>query len=95
MLGWPGILYIVHMKMSEALIKKLSQPFPPSTMIEMKFKGNDLAVKTDEAGNAILMFIGKRNTRGDIKGERYARTLKYDRSGQRIKDHWELKGKAS
>jgi len=32
---------------------------------------------------------------GSIKGERYARTLKKDSQGNLIKDHWELKGKAS
>jgi hypothetical protein len=35
------------------------------------------------------------NEQGKIKGERYARTLKYDREGNLIKDHWELKGKAT
>jgi hypothetical protein len=83
------------MKLSEALVKKLSMAYPPSTMIEMTFKGNDMSIKTDEQGNAVLLFIGRRNSTGNIKGERYARTLKYDRNGQRIKDHWELKGKAS
>ena len=83
------------MPLSETLIKKLSQSFPPSTMVEMTFKGNDLSIRTDEQGNAVLLFIGKRSETGTIKGERYARTLKYDRNGDRIKDHWELKGKAS
>lgn len=82
------------MKLSDPLIKKLNQKQLPCTMIEMVYKGNDLSVKTDENGNAILLFIGKRNADGNIKGERYARTLKYDRNGQLIKDHWELKGRA-
>jgi hypothetical protein len=83
------------MKLSDALVKKLSEPQPPSTIVDMTFKGNDLSFKTDEHGNAILLFIGKRNANGNIKGERYARTLKYDREGHVIKDHWELKGPAS
>ena len=83
------------MKLSDALIKKLSQSYPPSAMMNMVFKGNDLSFKTDEKGHAVLLLIGKRNAAGEIKGERYARTLKYDRSGQLIKDHWELKGKAT
>jgi hypothetical protein len=83
------------MKLSDPLIKKLSQKHQPSTMIEMVYKGNDLSFKTDENGNAILLFIGKRNADGNVKGDRYARTLKYDRSGQLIKDHWELKGRAT
>ena len=77
------------------LIKKLSKKYEPSTMVNITYKGNDVAFKTDEQGNAVLCFIGKMNEQGNIKGERYARTLKYDREGSLIKDHWELKGKAT
>ncbi|KAA2238835.1 hypothetical protein F0L74_21715 [Chitinophaga agrisoli] len=83
------------MKLREHLIKKLGQSYPPSTMVDMEYKGNDLSFKTDGNGHAILLFIGKRGPDGNIKGERYARTLKYDREGQLIKDHWELKGTAT
>jgi hypothetical protein len=64
-------------------------------MVEMKYKGYDLSFKTDEDGNPILLFIGKKTEHGSIKGERYARTLKKDREGKIFKDHWELKGKAT
>ncbi len=64
-------------------------------MIEMKCKGYDLSFKTEEGGNAVLLFIGKKTKQGAIKGERYARTLKKDREGKIFKDHWELKGKAT
>ena len=37
----------------------------------------------------------ERVQQGVIKGDRYARTLKYDRDGKLIKDHWERKGKAT
>ncbi len=83
------------MKLNETLIRKLGQPYLPSAMVESTFRGLDLSIKTNELGNAVLLFIGKRNANGAIKGERYARTLKYDRSGKVIKDHWELKGKAT
>ena len=83
------------MALSEDLQKKLSKKFEISSMLEMKYKGYDLSFKTDEEGNAILLFIGKRTDQGTIKGERYARTLKKDREGKVFKDHWELKGKAT
>ena len=83
------------MKLSEDLIKKLSKKYEPSTMVYMKFRGNDIAFKTDEEGNAIQMFFGKAKEDGTIKGERYARTLKRNKEGQIFKDHWEMKGKAS
>lgn len=83
------------MKLSEALIKKLGLPYPPSTPVETTFRGNDLSIKTDENGHAVLLFIGRRGADGTVKGDRYARTLKYDRGGRLIKDHWERKGKAT
>lgn len=83
------------MKLSDALQKKLQKLYEPSSLIQLKFRGNDVAFKTDEKGNAILLFIGKANEEGKIKGYRYARTLKHDAKGNVIKDHWELKGKAS
>jgi hypothetical protein len=42
-----------------------------------------------------FFIIGKQNGDGKVKGERYARVLKKDKDGKMIKDHWELKGKAS
>lgn len=83
------------MKLNDDLIKKLSKQYAPSAMVDMEFRGNDLSFKTDDQGNPILLFIGKRAKDGNVRGERYARTLKYDREGICIKDHWELKGKAT
>lgn len=83
------------MALSGDLQKRLSKKFEISSMIEMKYKGYDLSFKTDEEGNPVLLFIGKKTENGTIKGERYARTLKKDREGKIFKDHWELKGKAT
>ena len=83
------------MKLSHPLQLKLSKPLEPSSLVPMKYKGNDLAVKTDGEGNAVFVFIGKKQPDGKIKGQRYARTLKKDENGKIIKDHWEQKGNAS
>jgi hypothetical protein len=83
------------MKLSQHLQLKLSKRYEPSSMISMKYKGNDLSFKTDKEGNPILLFIGKADSAGKIKGERYTRTLKADQNGVIIKDHWDLKGKAN
>ena len=45
---------------------------------QMKFRGNDITFKTDEKGNPVLLFIGKANAEGKIKGNRYTRVLKFD-----------------
>lgn len=83
------------MALGEDLEKKLRQKFEPSTMINLRYRSFDLAVRTDENGNAIQLFMGRANEQGVIKGDRYARTLKYDCEGRLIKDHWERKGKAT
>lgn len=83
------------MKIGPELKKKLSKKYEPSSMLEMEFKGNDLSVKTDSEGNPVMVFIGKRGESGMIRGERFSRTLKRDENGTIIKDHWDLKGKAS
>ena len=83
------------MTLSEGLQKLLAKKYEPSALTHITYKSNDIAVKADKEGNAVLMFIGKRTEQGSIKGKRYARTLKYDAEGKVLKDHWELKGKAS
>lgn len=94
MLSLSGIKALL-MKLSEPLIKLLSKKYEPSVMVSSTFKGNDIAFRTDEEGNPVLLFFGKLTDKGTIKGERYARTLKKDRTGVIIKDHWELKGPAT
>ena len=81
------------MKLNESLVLKLSKRYQPSTMVEMKFRGKDVSFKTDEEGNPIVLFIGKAQPDGKIKGERYTRRLVRDAQGFLIKDHWDLKGK--
>ena len=83
------------MKLNEGLLKILSKAHEKSTLINTVYKGNDVSFKTDADGNPVLLFVGKRQADGTIKGERFARTLKRDREGIIIKDHWELKGKAT
>lgn len=81
------------MKLSEGLLAKLGKKYEPLSMIDMKYKGKDLSLKTDVEGNPVVLFIGKIHKNGKIKGERFTRTLIRDSSGGLIKDHWDLKGK--
>jgi len=85
----------MSMPLSDDLVKKMQKKYEPSSMVQMRFRGNDVAFKTDEDGNPIQLFVGRTGEDGNIKGDRYARTLKYDREGKLIKDHWERKGKAT
>ena len=83
------------MKIGDSLLKKLNRKYEPSTVVTLKFREYDMAVKTDEEGNPIVLFIGKADDRGLIKGDRYARRLLKDANGIVIKDHWDYKGKTS
>lgn len=83
------------MKLSDDLIKRLSKKYEPSALVRQRFRGNDIAFKTDTEGNAVQLFVGKAGEDGTIKGDRYARTLKRDKDGRIIKDHWERKGKTT
>jgi hypothetical protein len=83
------------MSLSDDLIKKLKRKFEPSVTTQFRYRTNDIVVQSDDEGNAIRVFIGKADEDGTIKGDRYSRTLKKDREGKIIKDHWERKGRAS
>ena len=84
----------MEMKINELLLQKLRKTWEPSSRVDMKFRGKDIMLKTDEDGNAMVLFIGKALPDGRIKGERFTRVLKKDRDGTIVKDHWDLKGKA-
>ena len=88
-LRWNG------MALSAQLIKKLDQRYEVSSRIDLRYKGLDLSIKTNAEGFPVLLFIGQRNNEGVVKGDRYVRTLIFGDDGRKIKDHWELKGKAS
>lgn len=81
------------MAIGAILEKKLSKIFEPSSNIDLSFKGNDLTILTNEQGEAVTLFIGKRKNNGNISGERYARRLVKDENGKIIKSHWDNKGK--
>lgn len=83
------------MSLNGDLIKKLKKEFAASATTLFRYRSNDVAVQSDEEGNAVRLFIGKANEEGIVKGYRYSRTLKKDKEGNIIKDHWERKGKAS
>lgn len=75
------------MKIGAELLKILSKNYAPGEWINQRFGRYDLAYKTDEQGRPILLFIGKMDGSGHIKGERFVRIL------QAGKDHWDNKGK--
>ena len=81
------------MKLGNELLKKLSRKYEPSAMVTLAFRHYDLAVKTNEESDPILVFMGKLREDGSIKGDRFARRLLKDKDEKLIKDHWDYKGK--
>jgi hypothetical protein len=77
------------MKLGAEILKVLDKPYEPDKFVHQRFGRYDLAFKTDALGRPILLFMGKADADGKIKGERYVRNL------QNGKDHWDNKGKAS
>jgi hypothetical protein len=81
-----------HMKLGEELLKRINKKFEPSVMVKLRFRSYDIVLKTDESGNAIQAFIGKEKDNGNIKGDRFTRTLIFDADGKMVKNHWDRKG---
>lgn len=84
------------MALNPDLEKKLAKKYAASARLEDDFRGKDITFITNEKGDPITLFIGKRNPDGSILGERYVRRLQYAPDNQTVlKSHWELKGKVS
>jgi len=77
------------------LQKLLDKIREPDQAYEIRFKGNDLLIITNEKGQAVRLFIGKKKPEGRISGDRYSRTIIKTPSGEIIKDYWQRKGKAT
>lgn len=81
------------MKLGERLLKHLNKKYEPLQLVAFRFGRYDVATKTDEEGNPVLVFIGKADERGIIKGDQFTRRLLKDATGAVVKDHWDHKGK--
>ena len=82
------------MPLHPELDKKLSKLYEPSTTIDDVFKGYDITFRTNEHGEPVLLFFGKRRPDGLIVGERFTRTIKRQPDSQEVKSsHWDNQGK--
>lgn len=81
------------MKVGAELLSVLAKTYAPGELIRQRFGRYDLAFKTDEQGLPILLFMGKADADGNIKGKRFARRIQTGKDGKIIKDHWDNKGK--
>lgn len=82
------------MNLGDDILKILNKRYPPNSLVETNYKDLDLAFKTDDIGTPILLFLGKKDEHGDIRGERYARRRKKSKVGNALKNHWDHQGRA-
>ncbi|QIX61598.1 hypothetical protein FY528_06745 [Hymenobacter lutimineralis] len=82
------------MPLHRLLDQKLSKLYEPSSRIDDVFKGYDITFITNEHGEPVTLFFGKRRPDGAIAGERYTRTIKREPGSLVVKSsHWDLRGK--
>ncbi|MFT2011065.1 hypothetical protein ACMA1I_20515 [Pontibacter sp. 13R65] len=84
------------MALNEKLVTKLNKKYAPDARIDDSYNGKDLTFLTNELGEPVTLFIGKRKEDGAITGERYTRKIVRKPGSQEIlKSHWDLKGKVT
>jgi hypothetical protein len=84
------------MPLSPKLEKLLSKTYAPQERHNTEFLEKDISFITNEQGEPVTLYIGKRREDGDIAGERYARKIvRKPNSNEILKSHWDLKGKVS
>jgi hypothetical protein len=82
------------MPLHRLLDQKLSKIYEPSARIDDVFKGYDITFLTNEHGEPVTLFFGKRRPDGQIAGERYTRTIKRQPGSLQVaSSHWDLRGK--
>lgn len=83
------------MELEEPVLKILRKKYEPVSFIETHCSKYDLAFKTDREGDAIVCFLGHKDDKGQIRGERFTRRLRQMSDGTIVKEFWEHKGKAN
>ena len=83
------------MDLGEQILKILNKRYDPSSFIETRYQRYDLSFKTDRDGLPVVAFLGRKDEKGKICGERFARRLRQLLNGTIIKQHWEYKGEIS
>ena len=81
-------------RIGDKLLQKLDKRYEPNATLHGEFRGNDFTIVTDGNGDPKYFFIGERLPNGNIKGDRFSRTLVFDNSGEISKNHWDYKGRS-
>jgi len=84
------------MPLNSKLEHKLQKIYKPGSTIDDTYHGKDITFVTNELGEPVTLFLGKRREDGAIAGERYVRKIvRKPNSTEILKSHWDLKGKVT
>ncbi|ARS35061.1 hypothetical protein CA264_06170 [Pontibacter actiniarum] len=84
------------MPLSPKLQQILDKTYEPAQRFDKQYSGKDITYMTNEYGEPVTLFIGRRRDDGSIAGERYVRRIvRKPGSHDILKSHWENKGKVS
>ncbi|MFD2512445.1 hypothetical protein ACFSRY_01090 [Pontibacter locisalis] len=84
------------MPLSPKIEKLLNKVCAPQERYDTKLLGKDISYITNELGEPVTLYIGKRREDGDIAGERYVRKIvRKPESNEILRSHWDLKGKVT
>lgn len=81
--------------MSAELVNKLNKKYAPGARIDDVFRGKEITFLTNNLGEPITLYIGKRNAQGQISGECFFRRIKKRVEGEIKESHWNNQGKVS
>jgi hypothetical protein len=81
--------------LSKALEARLNKTFQTNARIDEVFRGNDVTYITNEYGEAVILYIGKRKPNGMVNGICYHRRIKKREGNKIVSSHWDNKGKVS
>jgi hypothetical protein len=81
--------------LGKALETILNKTHQPSSRMDGTFRGKDMTFITNENGEPITLFLGKRKPNGDIAGEMFSRRIKKVENGLIKESHWDNQGKVS
>lgn len=74
---------------------KMNKIYKPGLRYDEVFQGKDITFITNENGEPITLYVGKRKENGNIVGDCFYRRIKKRVEGKIKESHWDLQGKTT
>jgi hypothetical protein len=82
-------------RLGKTLVGLMNKLYQPEAKIDGIYKDKDLTFITNDVGEPMTLFIGKRKENGNIAGYMYTRQVRRLKQGLIVESHWENQGKIS